>query len=177
MKTVLILLLSLCLANPSSAQEPVSIAKITVHEGADKSTKTSRPFVFQGYSREYDLSRITNELSGNHFLGESIAKKVYLLDDLYTSEVAVVPGNPQMKTIIKKPVIYTAVKRIEKYMAKAVKKGEISKELAIEEFNRVLDVALSVLSEDTRQFEVEIEALHDDSARIDLFTRRVSLNY
>jgi hypothetical protein len=179
MTTVFILLLSLNigLANQSTAQEPISLAKTTISKSADKTTKAPPPFVFNGFSRGYELSRITDEMAGNHFFGEDIAKKVYLLDDLYTAEVAVVPGNPQTKTVIKKPVIYTSVKRIEKYFAKSVKKGEISKESAIEEYNRVLDVALSILNEDTRQFEAEIEALHGEAAKIDLFTRRVNLRY
>jgi len=179
MKTFFILLLSLniCLTGQSSIQEPISIAKTTINKGAGKTTKAPPSFVFQGYSRKYELNRITNEMAGNHLLGESIAKKVYLLDDWYTKEVAVVPGNPQTKTVIRKPVIYTSVKRMEKYFAKSVQKGEISKESAIEEFNRVLDVALSILNEDTRQFEAEIEALRGEAAKIDLFTRRVNLRY
>jgi hypothetical protein len=164
-------------ANQAFLQEPVAVAKASAGHYSDKVPGTSRSFVFQGYSRDYELARITSEMAGPHLLGESAAKKVYLLDELYTSEVPVVPGNPQSKTIVKKPVIYAAVKRIEKYLMKSVKKGVISTESATEEFNRVLDVALSILSEDTRQFENEIEALHDEATRIDLFTKKVNLNY
>jgi len=174
---ILFLSLSIRLVGQSTVPEPISVAKATLNQGADKIPKTSHSFVFQGFSREYTLSRITPEMSGNHFLGDSIAKRVYLLDENYTSIVAVVPGNPQTKTVIKKPVIYTAVKRVEKYLVKSARKGMISRESAAEELRRVLDIALSIQYEDTRQFEEVIQTLPDEAAIIDLFTKKVYLNF
>ena len=72
-----------------------------------------------------------------------------------------VPGNPQMRTIVRKPVIYDAVMKIERYLKKSVKKGTISMETATDDFNKVLDVANSVCTADTKSFEKEISSTND----------------
>ncbi len=140
-------------------------------------TPTVYVFEFTAYSRDYELENISSEMAGEHPFGDQIAKKIYLLESKYTSEVAIVPGNPQTKTVIQKPVIYESVKRIEKQLKKSVKKEELSVSNAAFTFNKVLDVALNTLTANTQSFEVAIESLDETDAKIELFTKHVILIY
>ena len=134
-------------------------------------------FEFNAYSRDSELEGITTEMAGVHIFGELTAKKIVLLDQKYTSEVPVVPGNPKTRTIIRKPVIYDSVKKIEKELKKSVNKGEKTLETASSEFNKVLDVALNILTSDTKDFEKTINNTDSVKERIELFTNQVNLKY
>jgi len=132
-------------------------------------------FEFRGYDRGYELEKISKEMAGEHPFGDLIAKKIYLLEEKYTSEVALVPGNPQTRIVIIKPVIYEAVKRIEKHLIKSVKKEETNLTSASYTLNKILDVALNILTADTQGFEAAISSLNTNDSRIELFTQRVNL--
>ena len=134
-------------------------------------------FEFAAYSQEYALNAITKEMAGSHLFGDLIAKKLYLLDQKYTTQEEIVPGNSQTNTEVQKPVIYEAVKHLERYLKKSVKKGDLPLETAISNFNIVLDVALNTRNADTKAFEKAISGAADEAAKLDIFTRRVSLKY
>jgi hypothetical protein len=163
--------------NISFSQELLSYT--TEHTGIvmDNSGKKSPVFEFKAYTKDSYLNSITKEMAGEHPLGELVAKKIYLLNEFYTSEENLFPGNPATKTVIKKPVIYEAVKRIERDLKKSVKKGETSVSDASSIMNTVLDIALNVQTEDTRDFEKAIESANSTKSKIDLFTKMVRLNY
>ena len=60
---------------------------------------------------------------------------------------------------------------------KSVKKGETSVSEASSILNSVLDVALNIQTEDTRDFEKAIQNAGNTKSKIDLFTIMVRLNY
>jgi len=163
--------------NTAEAQDLLTYTSTDTKVLTDGPVVTLPVFKFKGYSIEYELENISGELAGNHPFGELTAKKLYLFDQKYTSQVAMAPGNPAVKTVIKKPVIYESVKRIERDLKRSVKKGEIDLTTATREFNVVLDVALNVLTADTKDFESAIKSTGDTHSRIELFTKRVILNY
>jgi len=134
-------------------------------------------FQFKAYSKDSYFESISIEMSGNHPFGDLIARKFYLFDEYYTSEENPFPGNPAVKTVIKKPLIYTAVKDIERDLKKAVKKGTTPREEASIVMSTVLDVALNIITADTKSFERAIKATGSTESKIDLFTRKVKLNY
>jgi hypothetical protein len=139
-------------------------------------SKTGLPvFEFKVYANNNDLDAITKEIAGEHFLGDIVSRKLYLFGSKYTFEVPVVPGNPQTKTVVRKPVIYDAVIKIERFLKRSAKKGEITVEAATEEFNKVLDVAINVLTADTGSLEKAISTTNDTASLISLFTKRVNL--
>ncbi|MEI8047122.1 MAG: hypothetical protein WCI92_07065 [Bacteroidota bacterium] len=179
MKNLSLLILILCsvfIIN-ASAQDGLTYAN-EIHNPETKVSINPLPvFDFVGYSHNYELEKITSETAGEHLFGDEIAKKMFLLSEKYTSQVELIPGNPQTKTVIQKPVIYEAVKRIEKYLKKSVKKGTISIDPAIYTLNKVLDVALCIRNADTKNFEAAIESSDSDDKKIDLFTKRVNLMY
>jgi hypothetical protein len=139
--------------------------------------KMGPAFEFKAYPKDSYLNSISKEMSGEHLLGDLIAKKIYLLNKFYTSEEFLFPGNPATKTVIKKPVIYEAVKRIERDLKKSVKKRETSVSEASSILNTVLDVALNIQTEDTGDFEKAIMSADNTRSKIDLFTKKVRLNY
>ncbi len=147
--------------------------------GDTKTTNTGNAgltiYEFKASSMDFDLSSISKDMIGEHFLGEKIASKVYLLESKYTYQVEIVPGNPQTKTVIRKPAIYDAVQKIERHLKKSIKKGEVSIETATTDFNKVLDVAFNVLTADTEDFEKAISKTSDVKSLTSLFTKQVKL--
>jgi hypothetical protein len=176
-KILFILALSGIITFNTKAQEALTYNTGIHKTESEIKSPTVYVFEFTAYSRDYELDNITTEMAGEHPFGDQISKKVYLLESKYTSEVALIPGNPQTKTVIQKPVIYETVKRIEKQLKKSVKKEELSVSDAAYTFNKVLDVALNTLTANTERFESAIESLDETDAKIDLFTKRVNLIY
>jgi len=139
------------------------------------STATLPVFEFRASSNDADLNSVSKDMISEHVLGTLVSEKLYLLEAKYTYQVPIVPGNPQTRTIVRKPVIYDAVIKIERHLKKSVKKGEISTETASTEFNKVLDVAFNVLTAETSSFEKAITQTNDVNSLTNLFTKRVTL--
>ena len=132
-------------------------------------------FEFQVYVNENDYTSISDDLLESHVFGQLVSRKLYILESKYTFQVPAVPGNPQTKTVIRKPVIYEAVKRIEHYLKKSVRKGSITQEAASITFNKVLDVAINAFAADSNNFENTISKTDDLASLINLFANRVIL--
>lgn len=172
---VLFTIIFLLAAGKLVAQEELAMT----FPGDTKTTKSNMPalpvFEFRASSAEIDVSSVSKDLIGEHIFGQMVSGKLYLLESKYTYEVPIVPGNPQMRTMIRKPVVYDAVKKIERHLKKSVKKGEVSAEVASAEFNKVLDVAFNVLTAETGDFEKAITESKDVNSLTNLFTKRVNL--
>jgi hypothetical protein len=176
-KNFILIVFGSLLFNITQAQDLLTYKSPDSKSGSEKTEKAIPVFKFNGYSEENELSAISSEAAGNHIFGDLVAKKLYLLDERYTSQVALTPGNPASKTVIKKPVIYESVKRIERDLKRSSKKGEITLSTAASELNTVLDVALSILTANTVDFEHAIESTGNTQQKIELFTKRVTLTY
>ncbi len=163
-----------------SAQEYVMLTKKTA-EAEKELPAVSSPkasiFEFDVYSKPEATKDIAQQFIGTHFLGEEIAKKMYLLDKTYTYEATIAPGNPATTTSIRKPIIYNSVKKIESYLKKSLRKKEISEEMATAQFNKVMDVALNIFFLNTEAFENKIKTTDRASDLLELYTQRVHLNY
>lgn len=171
---IMILVINIC-----SSQDLLSYTTEGSGTEKDSATNGKKPHVFEfkAYTKESYLNNITDQMAGGHILGNLVAKKIYLFNKFYTSEENLFPGNPATKTIIKKPVIYEAVKRIERDLKKSVKKEEISVTEASSIMNTVLDVALNLPTEDTRDIEKAIGNASTTNSKIEIFTKMVKLNY
>ena len=176
-KLFLLSVVSILIFNISLSQDLLSYTTESAGTEKDSAGKKSPSFEFKAYPKDSYLNSISKEMAGEHLLGDLVAKKIYLFNKFYTSEENLFPGNPATKTIIKKPVIYEAVKRIERDLKKSIKKGETSVSEASSILNTVLDVALNIQTEDTRDFEKAIENANNTKSKIELFTKMVRLNY
>jgi hypothetical protein len=171
----LLTIIFLLTAGKLFAQDALALAFPGDTKKAASTTSSLPVFEFRASSNEYDLSSISKDMIGDHILGDQVAQKLYLLESKYTYEVPIVPGNPQTRTMIRKPIIYEAVIKIERYLKKSVKKGGISTEAASAELNKVLDVAFNVLTADTESFETIISKTDDTATLTNLFTNQVKL--
>ena len=157
------------------AQDALALAIPGDTKKAASATINLPVFEFRASSAGHDLNSVSKDMIGTHVFGPLVSEKLYLLELKYTYEVPIVPGNPQNRTMVRKPVIYDAVIKIERHLKKSVKKGGISTEEASAELNKVLDVAFNVLTADTESFETIINKTNDTAALTNLFTNRVKL--
>jgi hypothetical protein len=176
-KLFLLSVISILIFNITLSQDVLSYTAERSASVMDSGGKKSPVFEFKAYPKDSYLNSISKEMTGEHPFGDLVAKKIYLFNEFYTSEENLFPGNPATKTIIKKPVIYEAVKRIERDLKKSFKKGETSVSDASFIMNTVLDVALNIQTEDTRDFEKALGNAADTRSKIDLFTKMVRLIY
>ena len=91
--------------------------------------------------------------AGNHFLGSQISNKFYRLEQTYTYIEKGSPTSPSDKTVVKKPVIFYAVNKLNSYYKKEIKLGHISKEEATKHLGRILDLAYVIFHQNTVEFE------------------------
>jgi len=171
----LILIIFLLSAGKIWAQDVLAL-----NNGGDSKTNNSGSislavYEFKAYPIDEEISSIPKEMIGDHVFGKVVAEKMYLFESKYTYQVPIVPGNPQTRTMIRKPVIYDAVMKIERSLKKSVKKGEITTEAAASDFNKVLDVALNVLTAETGNLEKEISKTNNTPLLTSLFTKRINL--
>ncbi len=110
-------------------------------------------FEFTDYGTEEELKNISSEDISKHYLGEDIAKKFHLIQTLYTYQTAIGPGNPGTRTVIQKPLIYSALYKLDKYFKKSLKKGIYSEERASEILNHSLNIAIAAFSQNSEEFE------------------------
>ena len=127
-------------------------------------------FVFNVYSLENN--DLPDENSSN-FFGELAGKKKMRLQETYTFSTPIAPGNPGTKTIVRKPAIYNAVVRLEKYYRKQVKKGECPEEEARASFLKVLDVAQAAFPESTTEFEQELSSTKNIETIAQIFNKAI----
>lgn len=171
----ILILLFLAAAGKLTAQPAVAMAVPEDTRHTAVAEKNLPVFEFRAAPGQQGLNGVTKEMAGDHAFGEQIAEKRYLLDKKYTYQVEIIPGNPQMRTVVRKPVIYDAVQKIERFLKKQVKKGEMPVETATADFNKVLDVAFNILTADTERFEKAINKADDANALTNLFTQQVKL--
>jgi len=176
-KFMLLLFILLVAAGKSSAQDLLTYRTIKSDTILNEVDRKVPLYEFSAYSRSSELERISVEMAGNHPLGDMIARKFYLLKEYYTKEDHPFPGNPAVKVVISKPVIYESVMKIDRDIRKSVKKGELSSSDAIVIMNKVLDVAINIQSSDTRAFEKSLESCTGYKSRIDFFMNGVILKY
>ena len=172
---LLLLILAGLITDRISAQNSLALANAANTTGSGSAGSGLSVYEFRIYVFENDLTSISEDLLQQHVFGQLVSRKLYLLESKYTFEVPVVPGNPQTKTVIRKPVIYEAVKKIEHYLKKSARKGIMSNDAAATAFNKVLDVALNAFAADSGNFEKTIEKCDDLVSLIALFTNRVNL--
>jgi len=79
MKTIIVLLLCSVLFNFSFAQDALTYTS-KIPKSETKTVIYKLPVIdFAGYSYNYELEKITNEMAGNHAFGDEIAKKCSFL--------------------------------------------------------------------------------------------------
>jgi hypothetical protein len=181
MRIIIVYLVSLQLlfiSNSANAQNLVMVADHTkTFEGHSSEVERKKTFEFYAFSDKESLKNFNAQVIDEHFLGDSIARKMYLFIATYTVKTPISPGSPTMKTSIRKPVIYASVRKIERQLKKDIKNNVIKKEAATISYSKVLDIAINIINDVTEEFEKEIENLNSPDLLLQLYTQRVTLRY
>jgi hypothetical protein len=173
-----IILLFLLTGRSIKAQDLVMVTHRTKPtETAPTETENKKTFQFYAFSQTEKLKNYDQQSIEEHFLGDNVARRMCLFNETYTVKTPISPGSPTMKMSIRKPLIYTSVRKIEKQLKKDVKNNLISIESAADLYSKVLDIAISVVNDDTTDFEKEIKSSDVMGTLLELFTQRVTLKY
>jgi len=188
MKTLYLILLVVIFIRVTviSGQE---IAAVKIHSSNESGDNASANNLNSGESKKItvfnfdvnnivpeELKKVPEEMTETHFLGDQIAKKMYVFKDLYTYREVIAIGNPTIRTFFNKPRIHHSVKKIEKYIKRSVNKGEMTLDDATAMFNNVLDIAINIYNMNTDQFEDSLR-LAGNATDIILVFNKVRLNY
>lgn len=115
------------------------------------------------------LSEIDHSFFQPHAFGEIVARKLYMVQDLYTYVEAATPTSPSEKTIVLKPNIYNSVLKLNRYYKKQVKKGLVKKEDAAKDLDYCLNVAISTVATQTDSLEADIRKAVDMNEIANIF--------
>ena len=110
-------------------------------------------FLFYDQLRDTASLRLDYSFMKSHFLGEEIARKIYRLERTYTYVEKPTAMSPTSKTVVKKPVIYYAVLKLNNHYRRQVKRSQITESEAISKLGEVLDIAFMIFGQDTGEFE------------------------
>jgi len=134
-----------------------------------KDSGNTKKFIYRISFNQEDLYSIDKTLLADHPFGDLIARKLHLLQSLYTYIEPPTPTSPGEKTIVRKPTIYNTVLKLNRNLKKMVKKGITDKDKAATDLNQCLDVALSISADDTADFESELKKAKNMDQIIQVF--------
>lgn len=133
---------------------------------------TTEFFRFLSFTDESEWQSIPLSKTGSHFLGEEVARKFYLFKDLYTYKTPISPGNPAMRTVIRKPVVYNALNKMEKYLKKTTNKGDAqNSERLSNRLEHALDVAIAIYSQESSNLESALKESNNPGEIMNVFSR------
>jgi hypothetical protein len=139
---------------------------------SDSVEDTTEYFRFFSFTDKSEWESIPVSRAGKHYLGEDIARKYYLFKDLYTYRTPVSPGSPAMRTVIRKPVVYNALNKLEKHLKKINYEGSAQNAGQIgQTFEHALDVAIAIYSQETPGFESELQNSDNAKEIMSVFSR------
>lgn len=110
-------------------------------------------FSFRSHLNDEDYKKPYDQSMGSNFLGTEVARKMYIVRNTFTYVEEPTPTSPTPKTIIRKPRIYNAVKKLVSYYEKMAKKGLMPVEQAATNAIMVLDKAYSAFYGNSDKFE------------------------
>lgn len=110
-------------------------------------------FTFRSHLNDEEYKKPYDASMGSSFLGTEVARKLYIVRKTFTYVEEPTPTSPTPKTIIRKPRIYNAVKKLVSYYEKMAKKGMIPVEQAAASAVSVLDKAFSAFYSNSDSFE------------------------
>lgn len=158
----------------SACAQDVAVNTLYHHAEEVKLEKESAKMAYS-YDVYGEIPNVTPAFPSDHYLGGSITAKWNTFVENYTNEYSVSVGLSDSGIEIVKPAVYNAVERANKYVKKALKKGEMSKEEAIQQMAHILDCANVICFEsETAEFEREAKDAKEGKDVIELF-KKVSL--
>jgi len=115
-------------------------------------------FLFENNLGDTLRYKINYAYAGTHTLGPEVARKMMLLQETFTHIEKGTSMSPGDKTIVTKPEIFYAVKKLNTYYKKAVKKGVIDEKQAAKNMISAVDKSFSILYQDNEKFEAYLKS-------------------
>ena len=132
-------------------------------------------FYFDFVEARLDESEINKDEIRKHYLGETIARKMLLVNESYVFVEPTSPTNPLPTRVVDKYPVYNSVKKLNSYYKKAIKQKTYTKEEALERFTKIMDVALCIRYQNTDDFEKVLLATKDAPSLDKLYASKVVL--
>ncbi|MEO9804304.1 MAG: hypothetical protein ABJF04_13690 [Reichenbachiella sp.] len=134
----------------------------------------AQEFVFDYNEMEMEETE-SNLASSQHPFGTEFTEMMQLLREFYTSE----ERNTISQTttpIVEKPSIYYSVKKTNKHLVKAVKKGHMDVEDAKKELGDILVKALNIRYQNTEALEEKLGKIKDTEMLLAFYGKDIKLD-
>ena len=148
-------------------------------------------FIFSSviiYSQDFEfdflLSSLNEEVLENenyikpHFLGSTVANKIKLLELPYKWIDPPTPTRLNSMIRIEKQPIFFGISKIisTRYYKSKINGNKLTTEEAKKQICEILDIAIMIRYQDTKEFENHIRSLNGDRI-VEIFTKNVKLSY
>ncbi len=120
---------------------------------------------------EEQLAETETGLFRNHPLENEVARRLELFEETYTYYSPAAPGSFSDSKVIRKPVIYNSVYRIDKHYRRQVRSGEAEKEQAIAQMSNLLYKALLIFPHETGELEEALSKAPSAPKMVSLFNQ------
>ena len=131
--------------------------------------KPKATFIFDVYG---EIPTTKPVFETEHYLGSDITGKWNTFIQNYTHEYDVTIGFTDSSVEILKPSIYKAVNKVNKYYKKALKKEEVSREVATSNMAHILDCAnVMCFDDNSKSFEEAVKSADEPKEIIALFNQ------
>jgi hypothetical protein len=156
MKPFVILLYFLILVQTVSSRGTWARSLETPGTSENRATG-NRSFVFYHYAHHNER---VPEVYPDHPLGEAVAKKLAMVEQLFVHREQQVVGYSDTRVSIVKPTVFNALKKIDSYYRRQARKGNIQVEVAASTLINLLDLGKIVYySDDSKDFESYLRTL------------------
>ena len=137
---------------------------VSYNDGSNGAKRRAR------HEREFPTTKPVFE--AEHYLGSDITGKWNTFIQNYTHEYDVTIGFTDSSVEILKPSIYKAVNKVNKYYKKALKKEEVSREVATFNMGHILDCAnVMCFDDNSKSFEEALKSADEPEEIIALFNQ------
>ncbi len=136
--------------------------KSTTKSKMDSEVSVKKTWKFYSTIKKPTAEALADE--SHYKFGQEAGCLYNLFMSIYVVREEVVPGDPNRRTVIRKPIIYNAVRSVEKQMNKEFKEQHDDQNRIALEFVHVLKVAISAYDSDSASFE---NALQENRKEVD----------
>ncbi len=132
-------------------------------------------FRFNFVEAQLDDSEVLESDLRPHYLGQEFSVKMAMLWNSYTWLEEATATSPAPKRVTDKKPIFNSVKKLSAFYKKQLKSNAINEDLAKKKLTRVMDIALCIRYQNTREFEMYL--LKKKPAQLDeIFSQFVTLS-
>jgi hypothetical protein len=104
-----------------------------------------------------ELMAINSSDVRTHMLDEGVAKRLHLFEETYVYYSEAAPGAFSDQKVIRRPVIYNSISKIDKYFRRLVRTEEITKVEGSAQLSRILETAIILFYYNAEEFDLMLK--------------------